>query len=294
MHKLSDMINLVKINKKRRIVVAAAHDLHVLESIKLASEKDFIDAILIGNETLILKYLNQLNMNPHDYQIISELDDQLACQKAVKLIKDDQADILMKGLVETSVILKEVLHKTYGLKSNRRLSHVSVLEVNTYHKLLFMTDGAMNMYPDLELKKEIIENAIDMTHKLGITKPNVGCIAAIEKVNPKMAATIDCEALTQIKFNGANVGGPFAIDNAINKEAAIHKGISDPMCGDVDILLMPQIEAGNVFYKSMVFLAHAKSASVILGATHPIIITSRADSSETKFNSILLASLLVN
>jgi phosphate butyryltransferase len=172
------------------------------------------------------------------------------------------------------------------------------MEIPTYHKLLLMSDGAMNIDPDVNIKQEIIENALVIGKALEIEPLKVGVIAAIEKVNPKMQATLDAAELVtrchKETIKDCIVGGPFALDNAINKEAAEYKGITDPIAGDVDMVLMPQIESGNVFYKSMMFLANAKSASVIAGASKPIVLTSRADSTLSKFNSIALSALIAD
>ena len=161
-----------------------------------------------------------------------------------------------------------------------------------------MTDGAMNIKPTLDEKRQIIENTLVIANALGLEKPKVGIIAAVEKVNPQMDATLDAVELIKMNkdniLNGCIVGGPFALDNAINKEAAIHKGVTDPIAGDVDILIMPQIESGNVFYKSMMFLGNAQSASVIAGAKKPIVLTSRADSTLSKYHSIALGALVVD
>ena len=194
--------------------------------------------------------------------------------------------------------MKAALNKEFGLRTPNRISHVSVMEVPTHEKLLFMTDGAMNIAPTLDEKRQIIENSVKIAHALGNKTPNVGVIGAVEKVNPKMEATLHAQELVNMNLNNiitdCKVGGPFAIDNAINKEAALHKGIKDPMAGDVDILVMPRIEAGNVFYKTMMFLANAKSASVIAGAKKPIVLTSRADSPESKYYSIALSALVAD
>ena len=204
----------------------------------------------------------------------------------------------MKGLVDTSVILKAALNKEFGLRTQNRISHVSVMETANYHKLLLMSDGAMNIAPSVDEKRQIIENSVKIAHALGNPRPNVAIIGAVEKINPQMEATLDARDLKKMQEDGiiknCEVGGPFAIDNAINKEAALHKGIKDPMAGEADILIMPRIEAGNVFYKTMMFLANAKSASVIAGAQKPIVLTSRADSTMSKYYSIALSALVAN
>jgi phosphate butyryltransferase len=295
---MQDIVKNAQLLPKRKMVVAVAQDDHVLDAVHMAHTAGIIDAILIGDAVEIKQILKQLKIDEKTYEIIDIKDKAEACEKAVKLISSQKADILMKGLVDTAIILKAALDKDFGLRTPNRISHVSVFEIPTYHKLLLMSDGAMNIDPNVDIKHEIIENGIVVAHALGIKQPKVGCIAAIEKVNPKMQATLNAQELIQRnidgRIKGCTVGGPFAIDNAINKEAALHKGVTDPMAGDVDFLLMPQIESGNVFYKSMMFLANAKSASVIAGAKRPIVLTSRADSKESKFYSIALSQLIAN
>lgn len=293
---MQDIVSQAKISGVKKMVVAVANDDHVLEAVEMARKEHIINAILVGDEQKILDVLNHLNIPKDTYEIINEPDVIKACDLSVKLVSSGKADLLMKGLVDTSIILKSVLDKDFGLRTPNRLSHVSIMEIPLYHKLIMMSDGAMNMYPDVDIKQEIIENGVEILKKLGVKQPKVACICAIEKVNPKMQNTVDCQELVERNKNGriknCIVGGPFALDNAINKEAAIHKGVTDPMTGDVDFLLMPQIESGNVFYKAMMFLAQAKSAGVIAGAQKPIVLTSRADSKETKFYSIAFAQLI--
>lgn len=293
---MQDLVNQASNLKQKRLVVAAADDHHVIEAVDMAVKLEMVKPILVGDQKAITKILTELRINQNLYQIIDEPDRTLACEKAVRLMSGGEGDILMKGFVDTAVILKAVLDKEYGLRTKNRLSHASVMEIPTYHKLLMMSDGAMNMYPDSHIKQEIVENGIKILHAIGIEKPKVAVIAAIEKFNPKMPATVDAQELIERNQNGELTGciveGPFALDNAINKEAAMHKGLTGLVAGDADFILMPQIESGNVFYKSMMFLANAKSASLIAGAQKPIVLTSRADSTESKFYSIAIASFV--
>ena len=295
---IQDILDRAESVETSKLVVACAADEHVLEAVEMARQRDIIEPILFGDEQTIRALLTQLNIDDSPYDIHHQPDDVLACEQAVRLVHDNANHFLMKGLVSTSTILKAALNKDYGLRTNNRISHVSVMEVPTYPKLIMMSDGAMNIAPTLDEKRQIVENAVHIAHALGLDHPHVGIIAAVESVNPKMEATLDAAELVQMNkdgiLSGCTVGGPFAIDNAINKEAALHKGITDPIAGDVDILIMPRIEAGNVFYKTMMFLAGAKSASVIAGATKPIVLTSRADSTESKLFSIALAALVVH
>ena len=291
-----DLVKRAELLSQKTMVVAAANDHPVLEAVVLAKEANLIHPVLIGDQQEIESILHELKAKLSDYEIIDVKDPVLASEQAVKRVSLGDGDILMKGFVDTSVILRAALDKEFGLRTPNRISHVSVMEIPRYHKLLMMSDGAMNIDPDVNIKQEIIENGVEVLHAIGIKQPKVGMIAAVEKVNPKMQATLDAVELIERNQNnrikGCTIGGPFALDNAINEEAAHHKGITDPMAGDVDFIVMPQIESGNVFYKSMMFLADAKSASVIAGARKPIVLTSRADSKESKFYSIALACLI--
>lgn len=295
---ISDLIAEAKTIPTSTLVVAVAQDKYVLEAVEQARKDNIIHPILVGDQPQIESLLTELGYDSSTYTIHHQPDDVSACEHSVKLVHDHDDYFLMKGIVSTSVILKAALNKEYGLRTKNRISHVSVLETKRYPKLLFMSDGGMNIAPTLDEKRQILENAVHIAHSLGLKSPNVGVIGAVEKVNPKMDATLDAEALVKMQqdgiITGCNVAGPFAIDNAINKEAALHKGITNPIAGDVDILLMPRIEAGNVFYKTLMFLAETRSASIIAGATKPIVLTSRADSPESKYYSIALGALVVH
>jgi len=292
---MDELISKAKMIETSTMVVACAADEHVLEAVELARENNIINGILVGDEEKILQILKSLKINSSNYTIIDEKDKVKACQKSVKLVSSNDNYFLMKGLIDTSILLKAALNKEYGLRTKNRISHVSVFEVGTHHKIIFMSDGAMNIAPTLDEKRQIIENSVAIANAVGLNNPKVGILAAVEKVNPQMEATLDAEKLVQMNkegiIKGCIVGGPFALDNAINTEAAKHKGIKDPIAGEIDILIMPRIEAGNIFYKTMMFLSNAKSASVIAGAKKPIVLTSRADSTISKFNSIALAAL---
>ena len=295
---INELIQKAKEIETKTLVVACAADEHVLEAVEMAREENIINGILVGKKIEIEAILSKIGAKKEHYEIIDIDDKTEACLHSVKLVSSNESFYLMKGLVDTSIILKAALNKEFGLRTANRISHVSVMEVPTHHKLIFMSDGAMNIAPNLDEKRQIIENSVKIAHAIGLQKPNVGVLGAIEKVNPNMEATVHAAELVQMnkdgKITGCIVGGPFALDNAINKEAAIHKGVTDPIAGEVDILIMPQIESGNVFYKTMMFLASAKSASVIAGAKKPIVLTSRADSKESKFYSIALGALVAN
>lgn len=282
-------------NKNVKIAVAAAHDMEVLSAIKMAMELNLVTPILVGDKKQILQYAEDLQLKLDSVEIIDEADIQKASEIAVKLVHNGEAKILMKGLVDTSIILRAVLNKEFGLRTSNLLSHAAVFELEKYHKLLFVTDAAMNLAPNLDEKRQITENIVSLAHSLSIKEPKVAVLCAKEKVDPKMIATVDADELVKMnksgELSGCLVGGPFALDNAISKEAAKHKGINDPVAGDADIVLMPTIEAGNVLYKSLAFLSNSKNAGILLGASSPIVLTSRADSDEAKLNSIALAVL---
>ena len=278
---------------RSKIAVAVAQDAEVLLAVDAAYKLGIASAILVGDEAEIRAIAEKLNIDLANYEILHEADKVEACRKAVKLVRDKEADGVMKGIVDTSVILKAVLDKEIGLRMSPVLSHVAVFEVPGYDRLFYLTDAAMTIAPDAETKKHILKNAVQVAHALGNENPIAACLCAVEKVNPKMQATLDAAALVEAnkagEITGCTVIGPLALDNAISVEAAHHKGITDPNAGHADILLVPAIEVGNVFYKSMVFMARAKNAGVIVGAKAPVVLTSRADSDETKLNSIALA-----
>lgn len=295
---INELVQKAKEIETKTLVVACAADEHVLEAVEMARKDNIIHPILVGDKEAITSILESFQYSVDLYKIIDIKDKSEACLEAVKLVSSNNGYYLMKGLVDTSIILKAALNKEFGLRTQNRISHVSVMEVPTHNKLIYMTDGAMNIAPNLDEKRQIIENSVHIAHAIGNSNPNVGIIGAVEKVNPQMEATLHAQELVNMNKNGVikgcTVGGPFALDNAISKEAAHHKGIKDPIAGDIDILVMPRIESGNVFYKTMMFLSNAKSASVIAGAKKPIVLTSRADSKESKYYSIALGALVAN
>lgn len=277
--------------------VAVAQDEDVLVAVKAAVDNGIVQPILVGEKNKIIQIAEKIDFSLEGIEIVDILDLREATFKAVKLVSSGRADILMKGMVDTSVVLSAVLDKAIGLRTEKTLSHVAVLFVETYHKMLLVTDAAINIEPDLNKKKEILENAVGFAHSLGILNPKCAVICVKETVSQALRHTVDAGHLVAMnesgEIKGCIVGGPFALDNAISKEAAEHKGITHVVAGDADILLMPQIEAGNVLYKSLTFLAKADSAGLVLGARAPIVLTSRADNVVAKLNSIALASLHV-
>jgi len=254
-----------------------------------------VKGILIGDKKLIIQIATENNINLKNYEIVDEPDYIKSARVAVELVRNKKADILMKGMVSTAIFLQAVLDKEIGLRTNRILSHAYILEIKGYNRLLISTDGTMTIQPNLIQKAQIIQNTIDFCYCLGIKNPKVAVLAAVELVNPDMPATIDAACLAKMsergQIKGGIVDGPLAFDNAISKEAALHKKIFSPVSGEVDIILSPCIEAANIFSKGMVFLNQAIPAGIILGAKAPIVLVSRADSARSKLYSIALGVL---
>ncbi|MGQ9848030.1 MAG: bifunctional enoyl-CoA hydratase/phosphate acetyltransferase [Bacteroidales bacterium] len=294
--KLQELVEIAKSNVTKKLVVAAAADEPVLEAICAARHEKIIEPILVGNKEQIFAIAQKLNLQISDVEIIDEPDDAKASAIAVKIIREGKAEILMKGLVQTGTLLKAVLDKENGLRKGSLLSHFALMESPFYHKLLAIADGGVNIAPTFEEKLTILENSIEAFHKLGYTCPKVAVVGAVETVNPKMEATIHASMLSQMNYRkqikGCKVDGPFALDNAVSKEAARHKGIESDVAGDADLILVPDINAGNILYKCMGFLGNSTSAAVIMGAKVPIVLTSRADSDRSKMMSIALAAAM--
>jgi len=278
-----------------QVAVAKAEDSEVLLAVKEALRLNLAGFQLIGDELKIRQLAEEISLPLDKLIIVNESSDEAACRTAVRSVSNGKAHILMKGLVPTATILKAVLDKEIGLRTGRVLSHVAVFEVAGYERLVFLTDAAMNIAPDLQQKQQIIQNAVDLAISFGINLPKVAVLAALEKVNPQMSATVDAALLSKMaergQINNAIIDGPLALDNAISIEAAQHKGISGEVAGLADILLVPTIEVGNALYKSLVYFAKAQVGAVITGAKAPIVLTSRADTYETKLNSLVLAVL---
>ena len=292
------LLELAKERGPKIVAVAVAQDKEVLSAVKKANNLGIAIPILVGNKDKIVSISKEIDFDLKDIQIIHEEDGAMACRIATELVSSGKAHVLMKGLIDTGVIMKQVLDAEIGLRTGNVISHVAVFDVPTYHKIFFVTDAAMNIAPNLQEKKEIIENAVVLAKALDIETPKVAVLAAMEKVSPKMEATVHAKALADMNKNGeisaCIVDGPLALDNAISKESAILKGIDSQVAGDADILLAPYIEAGNVLYKALTFLANAKSAGLIVGTKAPIVLTSRADNQESKLNSIALAVLMAS
>lgn len=296
--KLSELIKRANSNPPKTIVVAAAEDEAVLKAIKSVVDKNVAIPILVGNESMIEAIAKSIHFDLSGIEVINNDDNDAirSAEIAIEQIHKGKASILMKGNIATGTLLKAVVNKEKGLRKSELLSHVSFFESPYYHKILCVTDVAMNIAPNLNDKVHIINNAVEACHKIGIDNPKVAVVAAVESVNPKMQATIDAAELKEMnlkgKITGCIIDGPLAIDNAVNKKAAELKGISGEVAGNCDIIIAPDIEAGNMFYKALNFLGGATSAAIIMGAEVPIVLTSRADNEQSKLLSIALAAYM--
>lgn len=292
--KLSELYDMAHAHATKRLVLAAAHDENALEAVVNASNKGIVEGILVGNRTLIEEIARRQGFSLEGFRIIDEPDNDKAAAVAVKLVKDNEADILMKGNLATSSLLRAVLNKEWGLRSGELISHLALFELPTYHKIIGLTDAAMNIAPDLNGKVSLIKSATAYLRKLGIEMPKVAVLSAVETVNPDMKSTLDASALAKMadrgQIKGCIIDGPLAFDNAISRKSAEHKGIKSDVAGDADLLVASDLDAANALYKAFIYFAKAKCAAVILGASAPIVLTSRADSDETKLNSIALAA----
>ena len=287
-----------KANQKtlKKVSVSNAQDEPVLQAVKAAKEQNIATAILVVDEAKIREIAASIDMDLTDFEIINEPDTEAAALKAVELVHNGKADILLKGLLETKTFLKSVLNKEVGLRTGKMLSHVCVFEIEGINRLLFFTDVAFNTYPTLADKVNIINNAVEVAHACGIECPKVAPLCAVETVNPKMQPTVDADNLTKMyeggDFKGCQIYGPLSMDLAIDPEAAVHKGVTNPVAGHADILLFPNIDAGNITYKILVRTAKVKIGNVLVGTSAPVVLTSRSDDFETKLNSIALATVI--
>lgn len=293
---LDGILEAVREHPRQTVAVAAAATHSVIAAIKDAQERDLADAILIGDQPQIEKLAGEAGLSSEGLQILHEPDELAAARLACRAVREDRAQILMKGLIQTDDYLRAVLDRDSGLRAETIMSHIFILDTTFRGKLTMVTDGAMNIAPDLAGKAAIIMNAVYLANVLGLDNPKVGVLAATEQVNPKMPASLDAAALHAMshrnQFPTCRVDGPLGFDNSINKEAAQVKGIPGDIAGDCDILVCPDIEAGNILAKSFAFLAGGRSAGVLVGASAPVVLTSRADSAQAKLYSIAAAVLM--
>lgn len=294
----NEIIEKVKQNDMKKVAVAVAQDEAVLRAVKDAKDNGIADAVLVGNHDEIVSIALKIGMDIKQYEIVDEPDVKKAALKAVELVSSKKADMVMKGLVDTATFLRSVLNKEVGLRTGKLMSHVAIFETEAFDRLLFLTDVAFNMYPELKDKVQIINNAVKVAHAVGIEEPKVAPVCAVEVVNPNMPATLDAAMLAKMsdrgQIKGCIVDGPLALDIALSEEAAHHKKVTGPVAGKADILLMPNIETGNVMYKTLTYTTHSKNGCLLVGTAAPVVLTSRADSHETKMYSIALAALVAS
>lgn len=295
---LETFLEIAAQKPKRTIAVAAAEDEPVLQAVVEAEKAGIANAILVGNKSKINELASELSLDISHLQIVEENDPAASARKAVALVREGGAQVLMKGLVSTADFLRAVLNKENGLRKGELLSHIGFFDPPAYHKVIALTDAAQNIAPSLDEKVMILKNSIELFNALGVEKPKVAAIAAVENVNPKMEATIHAALLTQMnrrkQIKGCIIDGPLAFDNAISKEATEHKGIVSDVAGDADLIFAPNIEVANALYKCFTYFGNANVAATILGAMCPIVLTSRADSDRSKLMSIALATAASN
>lgn len=292
---INSLIEYVKCKPKKRIALACAEALDLLQLVEQSDSLNLAEFILVGDHEKITEIASKNNIKLAS-EIINEPDHAKAAEKCVQFVRDKQADTLMKGMLHTSIFLKAVLNKEYGLNAGRLISQISVFDKEYGDGLQFLTDCAIAIEPTLEDKKQIVENAIDLARRLGYEKPRVAILSALEVVNPAIKDTVDAAALSKMGDRGqikyAIIDGPFALDNAISPEAAEEKGISGQVAGNADILVVPNLQVGNTLTKALTYYAHKDVAAAIMGATAPVIMTSRSDFLKNKLLSIALAAYL--
>ena len=291
-----ELIEKVQNGEPQTLSVAVAQDADVLLSVWNAYQNRIIQgAYLVGNEKEIREIAKEQGIDLSKFEIVNEEEKPEACATAIKLVREGKASLPMKGFVDTSVVLKALLNKEYGLRTGNLICHVGLMEVAGFDRMFLLSDSAMTIAPTLEQKVDLIKACTQIAHAMGNDNPKVAVLCAVEKVNPKMPATLDAAELTRMneegEITGCMVKGPLAMDNAVSVEAARHKGIDHPVAGNADILITPDIEAGNILNKSMEYFAKCEKAGCIMGAAKPMVLTSRASSDTSKMNSIALAVL---
>lgn len=291
-----ELIEKVQNGEPQTLSVAVAQDADVLMSVWNAYQNRIIKgAYLVGNEKEIREIAADHEIDLSKFEVVNEEEKPEACATAIKLVKEGKASLPMKGFVDTSVALKALLNKEYGLRTGNLICHVGLMEVQGFDRMFLLSDSAMTIAPTLEQKVDLIKACTQIAHAMGNENPKVAVLCAVEKVNPKMPATLDAAELTRMneegEITGCMVKGPLAMDNAVSPEAAHHKGIDHPVAGNADVLITPDIEAGNILNKSMEYFAKCRKAGCIMGAAKPMVLTSRASSDESKMNSIALAVL---
>ena len=293
---MQELLAEARTGEPGKLAVAVAQDSYVLDAVVQATDLGMVAPILVGDEAEIRAILAELGADAAAYRIVDEPDKTEACMIAARLVRDGEAEFLMKGIVDTAVIMRAILNRDNGLRTGRMISDVLALEIEGYDHLFLVTDPAMSIAPTFDQKVDLVRNAVMISHALGNENPKVAALAAVEKVNEKMPCTVDAAELQAMnergEIEGCVVQGPLQFDNAVSEEAAKHKGISGEVAGKADIMLVPDIEAGNMLVKAAEFFGHAKKAGVIVGAKAPVALTSRASSAESKLYTIAIARLV--
>ncbi|RKY99205.1 MAG: phosphate butyryltransferase [Candidatus Hydrothermota bacterium] len=292
--KLSQLVEGLQGKELGTLVVAAGEDPHTIEAVNRAVDEKIVKAILVGDSDKVKEIAEAHNIDPSKFSLIDVKDKKEAVKRAVSMVRSGEGDVLMKGLVDTAVYMRAILNKEWGLlPEGRVLSHVTVVEFPSFHKLLIVSDVAVIIQPDINQKVAMLNYCIEVAHALGIEQPKAAIISAIEKVNPKMPSSVDAAIIAKMaergQIKGAIVDGPLALDLAVDKESAEIKGVKSPVVGDADILIFPNIETGNVFFKTATKICKGNIAAMVAGAMRPAVLTSRGDSEESKFYSIALA-----
>jgi phosphate butyryltransferase len=292
---LDELVEAARARGPVHIAVAAGHDADVIEALKKASELKLAEGIFIGNSEKIENLAKAAGFRIPAEQVLDEPDEAVAARKAIALVREGKANLIMKGKVGTAALVRAVLDKESGLRTDRLLSQVIVFQVPGFRRLMLMSDAAINIAPTLERKADICRNAIEVAHAIGIEKPNLAALCALEFVNSEMSATADAAGLTMMnrrgQLTGAYIEGPIALDVPLSKFAAERKGIDSPLVENTDIFIAPDIEAANILYRAILYFAKAKSGGIVVGAKAPLILLSRAETPETKIYSIAIGIL---
>lgn len=293
---LEELVEAARARGVTRVAVAAGHDPDVIAALKQARDMDLADGIFVGNAEKICTFAAQVDYRLARDQVIDERDEAVAARKAIALVREGRASLLMKGKLATATLMRAVLDRETGLRTGRQLSQVIVFQVPGFKRLMVMTDAAINIAPTLEQKAEICRNAIEVAHAIGIEKPNLAALCALEFVNAEMPATVDAAALAAMnrrgQIKGAFIDGPLAMDVPLSRFAAERKGIETPLTENTDIFMAPDIEAANILYRAITYFARGESGGVVIGAKVPLILLSRAESPDTKIRSIAIGVLV--
>lgn len=295
---LDELVMAAKQRGPARIAVAAGHDPDVMAALKQARDMGLAEGILVGNSDKIRALAEPIDFHLAPEQVMHEPDEAAAARKAIALVREGRANLLMKGKLATATLVRAVLDRETGLRTGRQLSQVIVFQVPGFNRVMIMSDAAINIAPTIEQKAEICRNAIEVAHALGIPNPNVAALTALEFVNSEMPATMDAAGLAAMnrrgQIKGAYIEGPIALDVPLSRFAADRKGIDSPLVENTDIFIAPNIEAGNILYRAILYFAKGESGGVVMGAKVPLILLSRAESPDTKIRSIAIGLLVVS